>query len=303
MGLLDDLQGGGRPSLRGLVERDLDRQTRPLRDWLSRQNAPDPPEPSDPPHACDLPENQPTGDSVTTGAEIRNPETPGTDVVYEFFSGKRLETRERLGSHPELTDIWVVNEAAESYDSNDPWAEAVALTYRVGKDHKNYGITGRSMRSNHPLYCVGTRVGERVFEEHLIDMHPEFQNLVDSGFSDFRFVSFYSGAGIAVFNYLVTDGAKWDIKHENTADGTPSYAAIVIGEWSLNNGRLHSYDDYGNISYGAFGTYADFPRWMLLLGADTNQRTKLDGSGDTPRDSYMIELGIDRFNSGTYAPE
>jgi hypothetical protein len=85
---------------------------------------------------------------------------------------------------------------------------------------------------------------------------------------------------------------KYDLKSSIVDDGTPSYAAIVIGEWSFLNGQLKRYDDYGNISYGIFGTKAGFSSSNLLEGSDDNQQGKLDGSGDEFRDKFTIKLGI-----------
>ncbi len=70
----------------------------------------------------------------------------------------------------------------------------------------------------------------------------------------------------SIFKDLVTDDAKYDLKSKTTSDGTPSYAAIVIGEYSILEGTLRRYDDYGNISFGVFGLAAGFTNLELLRG-------------------------------------
>lgn len=105
------------------------------------------------------------------------------------------------------------------------------------------------------------------------------------------------------FASWVDDGAKWDLKSEITEDGTPSYAAIVIGEWSLLFGTLRRYDDYGNISYGAFGSEAGYSPGELLDGSNQNQKGKdsagiTNGNGDEFRDKFTIKLGINLYKNG-----
>ncbi|WP_165798555.1 polymorphic toxin type 44 domain-containing protein [Chitinophaga costaii] len=91
-----------------------------------------------------------------------------------------------------------------------------------------------------------------------------------------------------------------DLKSQKTEDGTPSYAATVIGEWSLLNGTLWRYDDYGNISYGIFGKAANFPDNDLYKGSNLNQMWKdifggTSGNGDEQRDVLMIMTGIENY--------
>jgi hypothetical protein len=172
----------------------------------------------------------------------------------------------------------------------------------VGK--KAGGISGKSFRDNHPLKGKGTKVGAQVYREDLLDMTDEFDQLVRLAIPEFEAVSskeggMYGEKGRA-FRRLVTDDAKFDLKSTITDDGTPSYAAIVIGEWSLLNGTLRRYDDYGNISYGIFGKAAGFSDADLYKGSNINQTFKnilgsTSGNGDERRDVYMILTGI--YNS------
>jgi len=207
----------------------------------------------------------------------------------------------KLGDNSK-TPIYVVDEMAKNYDEKNPWATAKALTYAVGK--KNGGISGKSFRENHPLKDIGTKVDAQVFKEDLIDLTDEFNQVLKDGIPVFNEVANLPGGmfGIkgGIFKELVTDGAPFDLKSTKTDDGTPSYAATVIGEWSLLNGTLRRYDDYGNISYGTFGKAAGFSDSDLYRGSNMNQIYKdiigkTKGNGDENRDIYMIQTGI--YNS------
>jgi RHS repeat-associated protein len=220
-------------------------------------------------------------------------------ALYKLNGGQLLATK--VGDN-ERTPIYVVDETADNYDESNPWATAKPLTYQVGK--KAGGISGKSFRDNHPLKGKGTKVGAQVYREDLMDMTDEFNALVTGGIPEFEALKskkggMYGAKGSA-FQDLVTDDGKYDLKSTKTDDGTPSYAAIVIGEWSLLNGSLRRYDDYGNISYGIFGKAAGFSDADLYKGSNLNQNFKnifgsTSGRGDEKRDVYMIQTGI--YNS------
>jgi len=134
-------------------------------------------------------------------------------------------------------------------------------------------------------------------------MTSEFNSIIKNGIPDFTALRQLSNVGgipstrSSAFSDLVTDDAKYDLKSLITTDGTPSYSAIVIGEWSIYRGTLRRYDDYGNIVYGIFGIAAGFPEKQLFQGSNINQIGKdlfgnTNGSGDEPRDVEMIQTGI-----------
>lgn len=231
---------------------------------------------------------------------FRDPNGADT-TLYAQGSGEKLDTKI---SQSEKTPIWVVNTQAENYDANNPWATAQPLNYEVGLDSDHGGITGDDFRSNHPLCGTGACAGTQVYEEDLLDMTVEFQNVVAHGLPEFTGIARGFFPDIR-FRNLVTDDAKYDLKSKITSDGTPSYAAIVIGEYSFFNGTLRRYDDYGNISYGAFGREAGFTKAYLRFGSDVNQWGKdlfgdTDGSGDEPRDVQMINLGFKLYEQGYF---
>jgi len=226
----------------------------------------------------------------------------GADTtLYAQGSGEKLDTKV---SDSEKTPIWTVNTQAENYDVNNPWATAQPLNYEVGASSKHGGLTGQSFRSDHPLCGTGTCAGTQVYEEDLMDMTVEFQNVVAHGLPEFTGIARGFFPDIR-FRNLVTDDAKYDLKSRITSDGTPSYAAAVIGEWSFMNGTLRRYDDYGNISFGAFGREAGFTKVYLRFASNVNQLFKdwfgdTDGSGDEPRDVQMINLGFKLYEQGYF---
>ncbi|MEZ4775870.1 MAG: polymorphic toxin type 44 domain-containing protein [Bacteroidia bacterium] len=189
------------------------------------------------------------------------------------------------------------------------------LLYEVGSqvtDPKiKKGITGQSLRDGHPLKYNeatgegGTFAGTPVLQSDLFDITEEFNHVLKDNLSHFE-QGFWSknirgGPSDWWFGLQVTDDANYDIKSlkRTNLDLIPSYAAISIGEWTLYEGRLTRYDDYGNISYGYWGTHYGFNRDKLLSGADDNQDTKngktTTGVGDEQRDKDAINLGIDKY--------
>lgn len=82
-------------------------------------------------------------------------------------------------------------------------------------------------------------------------------------------------------------------------------------EWQhsafIYDGEIISYDDPGNINFGYFGRFCNFPKSVLLLGAGVKQI--LDKTSDwsfvltffdDPRDAYRILQGIDIYNALRY---
>jgi len=226
----------------------------------------------------------------------------GADTtLYDQQSGVKLDTK---FSDSELTPIWIVDQDAEGYNRDDPWATARPLTYQVGEDTDYGGLTGKTFRPYHPLCGSGPCFEEEVYEEDLIDMTTEFQSLVAHNLPVFTGIAGGLFPDIR-FRALVNDGKKFDLKSTIVTDGTPSYAAKIVGEWSFFNGTLRRYDDYGNISYGAFGKKAGFTSVYLRFGANINQWGKdlfgdTDGTGDEPRDVKMINLGFKLYEQGYF---
>ena len=341
MSLLDLFQNGGRPSPMDFLERDLQGITNRLDDLLARERevaeqgiretarvrdarAREINELTDQMLAIDE-EDRGRRESIVTGAEPVVER--GTDVLYEWYSGRRIASRRRENSHPTKNDIWVVDDLESVYHNNEEaWALASPLLYHVGAGSASGRISGNSFRPRHPLFQVGSTPGEPVYEQDLLEMSPEFEQLMATGYPDYDEIKTilrevenrnpnpfdlnhasarFLGANL-MFVDLVGPGKKWDLKAQPLTD-PQSYSPAAIGEWTLHHGRLRRYDDYGNIAYGVFGTYAGFTRDHLITYASVAQRiidmdisSFLPGGGDPPRDTYYIEMGIDGYNSGRY---
>jgi RHS repeat-associated protein len=233
---------------------------------------------------------------------VRLIDPDGRDTtLYAQGSGEKLATK-LSGSRK--TPIWTVDTQAKNYDANNPWATASPLNYEVGASSEHGGLTGQSFRGDHPLCGIGACAGTQVYEEDLLDLTTEFINVVTLGLPEFTGLQYKLFPDVR-FRNLVTDGAKFDLKSMITTDGTPSYSAAVIGEWSFFNGKLRRYDDYGNISFGAFGLEAGYHKSTLLFGSNGNQLFKdwfgnTSGSGDEPRDVQMMKLGFKLYEQGYF---
>ncbi|MDA3906045.1 MAG: polymorphic toxin type 44 domain-containing protein [Bacteroidales bacterium] len=239
-----------------------------------------------------------------------------TDVMgadSSLYNSENGEFMDR-GITPEddKTAIWTVDPTAEDYDKDNPWANATEVTYTIpSKKDKdgNRTVTGRLLRNNHPLAGKGWKFGDQVYEEDLLDMTAEFDNLVDSYTPYFAKVGrrwivinsvnqlpFFRTAGVAGqhgrFVSLVGPNRKFDLKSQarNNIGAIPSYAAVVIGEYSFYKGRLMNYDDYGNYSFGAWGRAYGFGLTKLKVCASFDQLIHT-GQGDPQRDQTMIESG------------
>jgi hypothetical protein len=234
----------------------------------------------------------------------------GSDTaLYQLYSGAEMECFRKKSNSPQ-TPIWVVDELAKGYNSADPWATAMPLMHDVT-------ISGNHLRCGHPLECNvdKTRLrNSQVYVEELYDVANDFYNIIREGYADFNTLrrssgwdfEYYWRSRYLTFALLVAPNAKYDLKSLNESDGTASFAPRFIGDWSLLNGRLRAFDDYGNISYGIFGTYSGFTGKELVNGAsiaqrlDNGQRSirnlSFDISGDPQRDTYTILMGIDIYN-------
>ena len=233
-------------------------------------------------------------------------------VLYDNVTGELID---RKGNNfIEKTSVWVVDSSLKNFNLKPHWANAYPLTYNVGnKDDKKAGkptgITGNSLRTDHPLYSRRREVTGnfampfqgQVYEEDLMDLTDEFNKILKDGESHFAPTT--TGPWSFWFYWQVTDNADYDLKSNSRGNLSkiPSYAAIVIGEYSLNEGRLTRYDDYGNISYGYWGRLYGFGEEYLLKKADDNQNTKngitTTGVGDELRDKVAIMLGFRKFKS------
>lgn len=216
-------------------------------------------------------------------------------VLFEKTSGKPIG---RKISDSEKTVIYVVDGLADNFDSENPWELATPLVYKIGKSTVNKGISGKSFRDDHPLKDIGTKAGSQVYLEDLLDLSDEFSNILRAGISGhLKLTPVPELLKMPVFRRLWTDDAVYDLKSTKN-DVTPSYAAKVIGEWSISNGHLRKYDDYGNIAYGFLGKVAGFSDFTLKGASNINQALKdmsgkTSGSGgDDIRDVFTIGQGI-----------
>jgi len=216
-------------------------------------------------------------------------------AVFGMMSGQPLYNdgkTDASGKNP----VYVVNENAKGYDSNNPTKGAIPLKYAIKGADKN-GISGKSYRNNHPLKDQGSRPGTQVYLEDLLNMTNEFNGLASSAFNDFSKVKSISNYGKKqdVFYGLVNTDMKYDLKSTITNDGTDSYAAKSIGEWSLLDGKLTRYDDYGNLLYGYMGHYIGITQSDLDYYSNLQQKWQniksFNFSGDESRDTYKINEG------------
>jgi hypothetical protein len=214
------------------------------------------------------------------------------------------------------TAIWTVDPTAKGYDKDNPWKTAQKLTYSVGKDQKKE-VGKNNLRRNHPLAGKGWTYGGQVFEEDLLDMTRDFTGIVNQWMPYFTrngkewdkaaqdcldswlcalnpngYTDFLLGKKVA-FVGMVGPNMPFDLKSRSRGNlqQIPSYAAIVIGQYSLYRGRLMGYDDYGNAAFGAWGRAYGFGISTLTQGADIDQIFH-SGSSDPDRDQYFIKFGF-----------
>lgn len=202
------------------------------------------------------------------------------------------------------TAIWQVDTDAEGYDKDNPWKTATKVTYTIGQKQKT-GVGKNNLRKNHPLAGKGWTYGAQVFEEDLLDMTTEFNKLLTSEKDFFKKEGEgdYFGYGWSPGGYvdkmtnwtlLVNTDRPYDLKSQtrNNLTKIPSYAAVMIGQYSFYNGRLMNQDDYGNLSYGYWGKSYGYGLSTLKYGASWAQMFS-SGRFDPPRDAYMLKLGFD----------
>ncbi len=211
-------------------------------------------------------------------------------AIFGLISGKMVSNDGKTddsGKNP----VYVVDESAKGKKKPIP------LKYSI-KGRDNAGISGKSYRDNHPLKDKGSKAGKQVYLEDLLDMTKEFNSLTASAFKDFTWLQSINGPGRKKMGFadLVGTDAKYDLKSAITNDGTESYAAINIGEWSLYDGKLTQYDDYGNILYGYMGHYSGFSENELLRSSNIQQTwhniKHFQWGGDVNRDAIKISEGF-----------
>lgn len=215
-------------------------------------------------------------------------------ILFSATGGSKIS---QIDGSSGKTEVWVTDQQSSDYDPNYPWASAMPLTYGIA-------ISGATFIDGHPLKNIAVRKGQQVFLEELVDMTNQFLDVLADGLPEFGALRKADNFAVKslLFKGLVTDDAKYDLKSRITSDGTPSFAAVVIGEWSLFRGTLRKYDDYGNISFGFWGNHAGFNLSYLKLGSNINQIAKdlrgvTHGMGDDGRDVFMIKLGFYFYNS------
>jgi len=237
-------------------------------------------------------------------------------VLFNSRTGELIERNNYVSTR---NQIWVVDPNSKDYDSTKPWASATPLTYEVGKKEdieagRPTGVTGDSLRQNHPLYTQRQKVtknfamprGGQVYLEDLLDLTKEFNQILKDNESHFfqqRLLFEKSDCALLFvkkalwFRDQVTDNHDFDLKSDSrkNLNKIQSYAAIVIGEWTIYEGRLTRYDDYGNISFGYWGRTFGYEEQTLLEGSDTNQFFKFFEK-DEPRDKMAIKIGFLMYN-------
>ncbi len=221
------------------------------------------------------------------------------------------------------TAIWTVDPTAKGYNKDNPWATASKLTYTIPSQEDEKGnriVTGQLLRNGHALTDKGWKFGDQVFEEDLLDMTSEFDVIVNqwkhhfaqkgaewdkavedwldcrlcsmnpSGYTDLLL-----GKKVA-FIGMVGPNMPFDLKSQSRRNRQqiPSYAAVIIGQYSFYHGRLMNYDDYGNIAFGAWGRAYNYDLGTLTVGANIDQMFHT-GRSDPGRDQYMIKLGFGLF--------
>lgn len=241
--------------------------------------------------------------------------------LYSSVTGKLIAERKSKTKSgvPKFsrTPIFVIDDQDFYFNKEKPWEFAIPLRYRVGESAGR--VKGQLLRENHPLHDKGWKYQDVVYEDELLDMTAEFNAMMETH------VSYFLKEGAAAdksinkiadcwicpmesynravdakdwrFIWLMNTDAPYDLKSQSrdNLDEIPSYAAVVIGEYSFYDNRLMVYDDYGNFSYGYFGNAYGFSKSKLVDSASFQQIFQ-SGSGDPKRDTLFIELGFDHYD-------
>jgi len=235
-----------------------------------------------------------------------------------FDQTKGFLVAEGITKEDDKTAVWIVDTQSKDYDKNNPWKTAKKLVYTIGKSQKE-GIGKDNLREFHPLAGKGWNYGDQVYEEDLIDMTTEFNELVaqytpyfaekgkkfDENIARIRdcwycsWESYQKELESKEWGFIVDVGPDrpFDLKSRsrNNLALIPIYAAIVIGQYSFCNGRLMNYDDYGNAAYGAWGRAYGYKIDHLTNAANFDQFMH-SGSDDPGRDQYFVKYGYWRLN-------
>jgi hypothetical protein len=221
--------------------------------------------------------------------------------LYNSKSGEFIN--KGVTKKDDKTAIWEVDTDSKEYDKNNPWKTATKVTYSIGSKQKTE-IGKTNLRKNHPLAGKGWTFQAQVYEEDLLDMTSEFNNLLISQKSFFKkegsswlwYVGdLGSAAKMANWISLVNTDKPYDLKSQTRTNllQIPTYSAVFIGQFTLYNGRLMNQDDYGNISYGYWGKSYGYNYFKLRYGASWAQVIS-SGNFDPARDSYMVKFGFEK---------
>ena len=234
---------------------------------------------------------------------------------YALYNSETGELIDRRFLRPgNKTVIYLVDTNSVNYDENYPWENAHPLSYKLPASEESGGVVkGTILRNGHPLTNKGWYRGEQVYEEDLLDMTYEFNNLVEGSMVFFFQLGrafrpdqkdlwvttidpFDDKTDELEFAYWVRPGGDYDFKSQTRGnlDEIPSYFGTIIGEYSFYEGRLMNYDDYGNISYGAFARAYGYNLEKLKNGANAAQWLHTQ-SPDPKRDQFMLTLGFHKF--------
>jgi len=96
------------------------------------------------------------------------------------------------------------------------------------------------------------------------------------------------------FSLMVGTNAQFDIKQPGKG-----FSRVEIGFYAKFEGKVHRYDDFGNINFGYAAKIFGIVLGDALMGAGINQMMNGDfhlnnpiGFFDDPQDSQMIEFGF-----------
>ena len=170
-------------------------------------------------------------------------------------------------------------------EASEEWAEIQAEINRLDTENKENDYELLSVDSDHAynFYILGEDVTDRLnrymrqTEVDYAHMHnrPWVENLID-------------------FYLLVRGGGEMDLKNQ------PEWAHSAY----IYNGELVSQDALGNINYGYFGIFCNFPKIVLIAAGGVAQvlshkKVNLEfwyTLADDPRDTFRVMQGIDIYD-------